>query len=223
MSFIGGVNHVLHTNLARVASVWLDDHAKFYFKLNPRAREESAQQDVSQRRQLRADLQCKSFQWYLDNVWPENFFPSQSRRFGKLVHVTSKLCLQRPHQMPMTSSKMPQGQALLAPCDTRAFQLHQQIVVSEQGFIMTDESMCLDVPNYQDESAEASARFSACNQMERQEWSFDDKTQVVTHKLTKHCLTYVPQGSSDPLVIKPCRTDLAEKQQFNFIANDWQK
>ena len=28
----GGVNSVLHNNLARVALVWMDDYASFYFK-----------------------------------------------------------------------------------------------------------------------------------------------------------------------------------------------
>ena len=37
---------------------------------------------------------------------------------------------------------------------------------------MTDEAMCLDVPNYQ-EASEASVRFMACNQMDRQVWRFD--------------------------------------------------
>ena len=36
----GGVGPVLHTNLARAALVWMDDHANFYFKVTticPRA------------------------------------------------------------------------------------------------------------------------------------------------------------------------------------------
>lgn len=101
----GGVNHVLHTNLARVASVWLDDHADFYFKLNPRASQEVV--DVKSRRQLRSDLQCKTFQWYLDEIWPENFFPSETRFFGKIKH--QNLCLQRPPNLIPTGGQMAKG------------------------------------------------------------------------------------------------------------------
>ncbi len=34
----GGVGSVLHANLARVALVWMDDLAQFYFKVNPQVR-----------------------------------------------------------------------------------------------------------------------------------------------------------------------------------------
>ena len=86
----GGVNHVLHTNLARVAKVWMDDHATFYFKLNKLAKQEAELQDVSARLELRQRLKCHSFQWYLNNVWPENFMPSASRFYGKIQHQKVK-------------------------------------------------------------------------------------------------------------------------------------
>ena len=38
--------------------------------------------DVSDRQALRAKLQCKSFQWYLDNVWPESGFTLRVYNLG---------------------------------------------------------------------------------------------------------------------------------------------
>lgn len=34
---------------------------------------------------LRKSLKCKSFEWYLSNIWTEHFFPANDRFFGKLL------------------------------------------------------------------------------------------------------------------------------------------
>ncbi|VDK33849.1 unnamed protein product [Dibothriocephalus latus] len=40
--------------------------------------------DVSERKQILKKLKCKSFKWYLDNIYPEMFIPSESLASGEV-------------------------------------------------------------------------------------------------------------------------------------------
>ena len=40
--------------------------------------------DVSGRKSLREKLQCKSFKWYLDNIFPELFVPGDAIAKGEV-------------------------------------------------------------------------------------------------------------------------------------------
>jgi len=60
----------LQINGLRTVNVWLDEYKEKFYEIHPHARN-SNYGDVSDRIELRKNLNCQPFQWYLDNVYPE--------------------------------------------------------------------------------------------------------------------------------------------------------
>lgn len=73
------VGDVLYANLIRVAEVWLDEWRHFFYRINTpikmillKNRTQILEQ-IDERKELRKQLKCNSFKWFLDNVWPGKF------------------------------------------------------------------------------------------------------------------------------------------------------
>ena len=83
-SFPGGVDQILVRNNMRLAEVWMDEYKEHYYAKRPDIRRRPYG-NVSSRVALREKLGCKSFQWYLSNVYSELSLPNENLLFGGAV------------------------------------------------------------------------------------------------------------------------------------------
>ncbi|CAH0754017.1 unnamed protein product [Bemisia tabaci] len=219
-SFPGGVTSILFTNLARVALIWMDEWKEFYFKFNPEAASLRDKQAIRQRIVLREKLKCKSFSWYLDNVWPQHFFPKDNRFFGQIQHIASNKCLKKPSGKG--SLNQPVGPAIIEPCIKSDTPSLTQIFVKDQGesFIGTDDSVCLDVPPRENEQTQIGVRFVACSFLPTQRWKYNEKTQQLEHADSGMCLD-IPEVVSSPqdVFVTECQT--IHSQRWAFLPVPW--
>uniref|UniRef100_A0A4W5MJC4 Polypeptide N-acetylgalactosaminyltransferase n=1 Tax=Hucho hucho TaxID=62062 RepID=A0A4W5MJC4_9TELE len=85
----GGQDTMAHNSL-RLAHVWMDEYKEQYFNLRPELRER-AYGDISERQAVRQRLQCHSFKWYLDTIYPEMQVASPHNKPQQPVFVNKGL------------------------------------------------------------------------------------------------------------------------------------
>ncbi|XP_014680156.1 PREDICTED: polypeptide N-acetylgalactosaminyltransferase 1-like, partial [Priapulus caudatus] len=62
--------------------------------------------DVSSRIEIREKLQCKSFKWYLENIYPENFLPVNYLTFGQIKNAAVGKCLEGTYGVHGAQAKL---------------------------------------------------------------------------------------------------------------------
>ena len=82
-------------NTARMAEVWMDDFKRFFYM--HRADLKGAEiGDLTERHAIKDRLGCKSFRWFLENVYPHKFvMDEQSIAWGRMraSNAGSKVCI----------------------------------------------------------------------------------------------------------------------------------
>uniref|UniRef100_A0A8B9JXH1 Polypeptide N-acetylgalactosaminyltransferase n=1 Tax=Astyanax mexicanus TaxID=7994 RepID=A0A8B9JXH1_ASTMX len=128
-------------NTRRTAEVWMDEFKLFYYSARPAARGKSYG-DIRGRQDLRKSLKCRSFKWYLDNVYPELKVPDDSDGRSGVIRQRQN-CLE---------ARQVEGQDLpvlaLTPCtgtkDVPA--LNQEWVYTHgQQILQQQKQLCLSV------------------------------------------------------------------------------
>ncbi|PAA52531.1 hypothetical protein BOX15_Mlig032128g1 [Macrostomum lignano] len=131
-----GTGSVLKKNSVRLADVWMDEYATIYYE---RVGGKGNYGDVSERKALRQRLGCRSFQWYLDTVYPELFLPRHALARGPIENAAVPYCIDSPvshHESGRTIVK-------LWPCHGQGG--NQFWMLSKNGEIRRDEG-CVDFP-----------------------------------------------------------------------------
>lgn len=86
---------------------------------------------------------------------------------------------------------------------------------------MTDESVCLDVPDARS-VAVPQVRIMACNEYERQQWTYEEEARHLVHLLTERCLDVAGPAHPTALTLNTCDKDKLS-QKWIFQHEDWAK
>jgi len=191
-----GVN-VLRRNSIRLAEVWMDDYKKYYY--DRIGNDLGDYGDITSRKKLRQDLQCKSFKWYLDNVYPELFIPGEAVASGEIRNENSRQCIDSPAKSEDLHKKVG-----LWPCHNQGG--NQYWMLSKTGEIRRDEA-CLDY-------AGTDVILYPCHGSKgNQFWMYDHDTQTLKHGSSRKCLAI--SSNKDRLLMESCDSN-EPRQRWKF-------
>ncbi|XP_058809673.1 putative polypeptide N-acetylgalactosaminyltransferase 9 [Phymastichus coffea] len=193
-----GVN-VLKRNSIRLSEVWLDEYAKYYYQRI--GHDKGNYGDVSERKALRKKLSCKSFKWYLDNVYPELFIPGEAVASGEVRNLGEggNTCLDSPARK--ADLHKPAG---LYPCHRQGG--NQYWMLSKTGEIRRDES-CLDY------SGTDVILYPCHGSKGNQQWTYNTQTKQIRHESSGKCLAITE--SKQRLLMEECNPS-AGRQRWAF-------
>ncbi|XP_035891897.1 putative polypeptide N-acetylgalactosaminyltransferase 9 isoform X2 [Anopheles stephensi] len=200
-----GVN-VIKRNSVRLAEVWMDEYAQYYYQRI--GNDKGDYGDVTSRKRLREELGCKSFRWYLDNIYPELFVPGDAVASGEVRNMGygNRTCLDAPGGK--RNLRKPVG---LYPCHNQGG--NQYWMLSKTGEIRRDEA-CLDYAG--DDVVLYPCHGSRGNQY----WNYSDDTHLLRHGSSDRCLAI--NEAKNKLIMQDCNSAV-EAQRWSFQNYDASK
>ena len=201
----------------------MDEYARFFYLSRVELRGKDVG-DLSERKELRKKMQCKSFRWYLDNIIPHKFkMDEDSVLWGRPKNVKWSVCmdhLQKDEGHKLRTYIMGQY-----PC--HAFVgASQYFTLSKRGELR-NEYMCADVSN-----GDNKIRMVTCNENSPgQTWDFildkksgNSRRGKLKHHSTGLCLKPAQNQVSADLLAGNC--DEAEEElvwEFDYNEQNKQK
>jgi polypeptide N-acetylgalactosaminyltransferase len=195
-------------NYKRVIETWFDDKYKEYFYTREPMARFLDMGDITEQLALKKRLNCKSFQWFMENVaydvldkYPE--LPPNIH-FGEMRSVAVSKCLDTLGHAPPS---------LMAIQHCHGFGNNQLIRLNAKGQLGVGER-CIE--------ADAQGIKLAFCRMGTVDgpWLYDENTHTILHRVHKKCIALHPQTSH--LSLMPCDVNNAYQQwTFKEIRPKW--
>lgn len=188
-TFPGGTSKIVNHNNARLAEVWLDEWKDFFYAINPVAKKVAAG-NVTERKELRNRLQCKTFRWYLENIYPESQMPLDYYHLGEIRNEVTNKCLD-------TYNRKNGENVAVSHCHGMGG--NQVFAYTKRKQIMSDDN-CLDASSYR-----GPVKLVRCHGMGgNQQWEYDEQERTIQHVNSGKCLDKPDPKDATLPVLRDC-------------------
>ncbi|XP_066144540.1 polypeptide N-acetylgalactosaminyltransferase 1-like [Euwallacea fornicatus] len=191
-------------NTARLAHVWMDDYKRLFFMYQPTLENNPIIGDLTHRKQLRQKLRCKSFKWYLDNVYPEKFIPDENVFGYGQVKTEFEMCLD---DLQLPDDKV--GPLGLYQCH-QFFAVSQYFSLSKSGELRK-ENFCAEVFN------EHEVQLTECHGHKREQYWILHKNGSIFNPSSKKCLSSNGVDNGKAVIVESCKEGVFQKWSFSHV------
>ncbi|XP_034354516.1 polypeptide N-acetylgalactosaminyltransferase 15 isoform X1 [Arvicanthis niloticus] len=210
-SFRTDPDEVILRNKILIAETWLASFKETFYRQNPEAfaLRKVAKPDCTERLKLQRRLGCRTFHWFLANVYPE-LYPSEPRpRFsGKLHNTGFGLCADCQAEGDLLGCPM-----TLAPCSNNRQQQNLEHTSRKEILFGSPQRLCLDVSGEQVILQNCTEEGFAIHQ---QHWDFQEDGMII-HVLSGKCMDAGVQPSSKNLFLHQCDGKTSQLWRFDQI------
>ncbi|XP_049994045.1 polypeptide N-acetylgalactosaminyltransferase 15 isoform X2 [Alexandromys fortis] len=168
-----------------------------------------AKPDCTERRKLQRRLGCRTFHWFLANVYPE-LYPSEHRpRFsGKLHNTGLGFCADCQAENDIPGCPM-----TLAPCSNNRQQQNLEHTSRKEILFGSPQQLCFDVRQEQVILQNCVEEGPAIHQ---QHWDFQEDGTII-HILSGRCMEAGAQGDSKDLHLSQCDGKSSQLWRFDQV------
>ncbi|XP_015264245.1 PREDICTED: polypeptide N-acetylgalactosaminyltransferase 15 [Gekko japonicus] len=190
-------------NKIRIAETWLDSFKELFYEQNRNAFliSKAGRPNCSERFQLQKRLGCKSFQWFISNVYPELHTLQRRTSFsGKLYNTGVGFCAEYKTQQDAAG-----GHIELSPCNDSINQHFEYNGMKEICF-GSSQQLCFDVRH------EKVVLQNCMKAMENssQHWNIEENGMIV-HNISGKCI----EAMKTDLCLRKCTKDANMIWQFH--------
>ncbi|KAF6199841.1 hypothetical protein GE061_006139 [Apolygus lucorum] len=192
-------------NLMRTVKVWWDDYERIFLQYRPSLVNMKPEEygDISKRQNLRKNLHCKPFDWYVKNIW-KNYVMDQTPLHGRVMSETG-LCL-------WFDGYSESGDSMMELSSCYPFLAGKQYFALSPQKNLRREALCA-VPHPDWTTNITRVRLIPCVYVPTATWTYYPNNKTIVYDRYNECLDSAHGGHA---TVQKCHS-LKLSQKWNFL------